>query len=82
MDGDSAAYALSYETGLRTLDQQMATIQDTRDRAGKLLTAATFAASLFLKELRRETFQKCIASLQSGWVTKQIQTGRYSKESY
>nr|MDE0501817.1 hypothetical protein [bacterium] len=52
MDGDPAAYALSYETGLRTLDQQMATIQDTRDRAGKLLTAATFAASLFLVALQ------------------------------
>ena len=52
MDGDSDAYTLSYETGLRTLDQQVATIEDTRDRAGKLLSAATIAVSLFLIALQ------------------------------
>ena len=50
--GDSDAYALSYETGLRTLDQQVATIEDIRDRAGKLLSAATIAVSLFLIALQ------------------------------
>ena len=52
MDGDPDAYALSYETGLRTLDQQVDTIEDTRDRAGKLLSASTFAVSLFLIALQ------------------------------
>ena len=41
-----------YQTGLRTLDQQVSTIEGTRDRAGKLLTAATFAVSLFLLALQ------------------------------
>lgn len=48
MRGDPDAYALSYDTGLRTLDQQVSTIAETRDRAGKLLTVATVAVSLFL----------------------------------
>ena len=52
MKGDPDAYALSYQTGLRTLDQQVSTIEGTRDRAGKLLTAATFAVSLFLLALQ------------------------------
>ena len=50
--GDSDAYALSYRTGLRTIDQQVATIEETRDRAGKLLSAATFAVSLYLIALQ------------------------------
>lgn len=52
MGGDPDAYTLSYETGLRTLDQQVATIQDPRDGAGKLLSAATIAVSLFLIALQ------------------------------
>ena len=52
VNGDPDAYALSYKTGLRTLDQQVATIGETRDRAGKLLSAATLTVSLFLVALQ------------------------------
>lgn len=52
MNGDPDACALSYNTGLRTLDQQVSTIKETRDRAGKLLSAATFAVSLYLVALQ------------------------------
>ena len=46
MEGNPAAYALSFEMGLRTLDQQLTTLRDTRDRSGRLLTAATFLVGL------------------------------------
>ncbi|MDE0236599.1 MAG: hypothetical protein OXN95_05185 [bacterium] len=46
------AYALAYETGLRTLDEQASALREIRDRAGRLLTTATltggFVAGLIL----------------------------------
>ena len=46
------AYALAYETGLRTLDEQASALGEIRDRAGRLLATATitggFVAGLIL----------------------------------
>ncbi len=46
------AYALAYETGLRTLDEQASALGEIRDRTGRLLTTATitggFVAGLLL----------------------------------
>lgn len=50
--GDPQAYALAYETGLRTLDEQAGALGEIRDRTGRLLTTATitggFVAGLLL----------------------------------
>jgi len=50
--GDEEAYALAYEAGLRTLEEQASALGEIRDRAGRLLTTATltggFVAGLIL----------------------------------
>lgn len=55
--GTEQAYALAYETGLRTLDEQAGALGDIRDRTGRLLTTATitggFVAGLLLTSDQR-----------------------------
>ena len=44
--GDPAAYELAHRAGLDAVDEQSATLRETRDRAGALLSAAAVAAGL------------------------------------
>ena len=53
------AYALAYETGLRTLDEQAGALGEIRDRTGRLLTTAIisggFVAGLLLTADQKPT---------------------------
>lgn len=44
--GDPAGYELAYRTGLQAVEDQAATLRETRDRAGTLISTAVVAGGL------------------------------------